>query len=85
MELFYKEFLRIELKKRIAKNPRYSMRAFSKALEIDPGAMSRLLSGKQGITLLTAAKICRKLKLDQSIKESFMNSVGCDTPKSIKE
>jgi plasmid maintenance system antidote protein VapI len=85
MELFYKEFLRIELEKRIAKNPRYSMRAFSKALGIDPGAMSRLLSNKQGITLQTAAKICRNLNLDNGIKESFMNSVECGIPNSIKE
>jgi uncharacterized protein (TIGR02147 family) len=48
--LSFQEILRNELIARNRKNPRYSLRAFAKSLEIQPSALSQMLSGRRPIT-----------------------------------
>ena len=78
---FYREFLRSELDRRVNKNPRYSLRAFSRFLGVDVGALSRLLANKQTITLRTANKICQNLGLDEEERRHFLDSVTHDRSK----
>jgi uncharacterized protein (TIGR02147 family) len=71
----FRNILQEEIAKRCEKNPRYSLRAFSKALGLDPAAMSRILSGK----IIPSAKMTRKLinelSLSLEMQEQFLNSV----------
>lgn len=75
---YYREKIRKELERRCSVNPRYSMRAFARALCIDVGALSRVLSHKQTITIKTAEKITDRLNMDPSEKDFFLISVMAD-------
>lgn len=56
--------LRAELSKRVARNPRYSMRAFGKASGISHTVLSLVLSGKRPLSRKAALKLSRFLELD---------------------
>jgi uncharacterized protein (TIGR02147 family) len=58
-----RELLNSELERRCEKNGRYSLRAFAKALGIEPGALSRILAGKRTPSPQTAEKILGVLDL----------------------
>ena len=73
---FYKTQLKKELAARIERNPRYSIRAFSKALDIDVGAFSRILSGKQIPSFKLAQKILSGLDLQPEDLDRFMDSIA---------
>jgi len=73
---FFQECLSEELARRCEKNPRYSTRAFAKALGIDVASLSRILSGKQ----IPSYKICEtvfsKLELSPAEQRKFLTSVA---------
>ena len=48
---YHVRFLRDELARRKRKNRRYSMRAFANFLKMDPAALSRIMAGKQEISV----------------------------------
>lgn len=48
--LSFQEILRNELVARNRSNPRYSLRAFAKSLQVEPSALSQMLSGRRPIT-----------------------------------
>lgn len=56
-----KEWLLGELKRRKSTNAAYSLRAFSKTLELTPGRLSEYLSGKRTVTPHMARKLALKL------------------------
>ena len=70
--------LRNELARRKAKNARYSLRAFSAYLKLDPAALSRILNGKQEISIRSSAFAVRKLGLTGSIRRLFIAAVAED-------
>ncbi len=47
----YKEFLLDEFQSRLSLNKRYSMRSFSKDLELRPAALSDIMNGRYGLYL----------------------------------
>ena len=57
----FRQTLQSELVERCKRNPKYSLRAFSRALEVEPSFLSKLLSGKRRFTIGTAKKISDKL------------------------
>lgn len=73
---FYKNRIQEELTLRCERNPRYSLRAFAKALGIDAGAVSRILSGKLVPSVKVAEKLVEKLDLSSSEQRQFLVSVG---------
>ncbi|MBC7692320.1 MAG: helix-turn-helix transcriptional regulator [Methylotenera sp.] len=75
-EPFYIERIRDELLARKQKNSSYSLRAFARDLEIDPSAISRILKGKQTLSLLICLKVIRKLKLSEDESCRFLNAVA---------
>jgi PAS domain S-box-containing protein len=70
--------LQQELDERKSKNPRYSMRALARDLEVDPAALSRILSGKQDISLDTCRLIITKVQLPPVKARLFIASVAED-------
>jgi uncharacterized protein (TIGR02147 family) len=55
------DFIRNELQRRIDKNPRYTMRAFAKSLNLNIGTLSSLLQGRRPLTQKTAVRLFEKL------------------------
>lgn len=68
--------LQAELKRRKEKNERYSLRAFASFLQLDPSALSRILSCKQELSLQTSLQVIRKLKLGPNERAQFIRSIA---------
>lgn len=68
------QFLSDELARRKARNPRYSLRAFAKHLDLDPSAFSRILKSKQVPTLQKCVEIVQKLQLSKVDAHHFLLS-----------
>ncbi len=71
---FYKIYLEQELARRCESNPRYSLRSFAKALEVDPGNLSRVFAGKASISKTTVEKVMRNLSMSTAEQTLFLNS-----------
>ncbi len=74
-ESFYRTYLKDELVRRTESNPRYSLRAFAKALQIDPTGLSKILSAKKPLSLKTAQKVMSRLPMNTDTRTVFLNSV----------
>lgn len=72
----YRLLLKEELDRRIAKNPRYSLRGFSAFLRIHNSFLSKLLSGKALLSLDTADSIARRLDLRGEARARFLLSAA---------
>src|SRR4051812_6761749 len=75
-EPFYKSYLQNELSRRCERNPRYSVRAFARALDINDGALSQILSGKRIPAYRTAQRIIRALGLTPEEEQGFLGSLA---------
>lgn len=75
-EHFYQTVIRDALAKRREKNPRYSLRAFSRSLSIDPGMLSRVISGLRVPTPDFSKKILPHLELTSAAERKFLESVA---------
>jgi uncharacterized protein (TIGR02147 family) len=74
----YRELLRAEFDQRVKHNPRYSLRAFAKALDIAPSRLSEVFRGKQGLSLSWAERISDVLKFDDERKQHFCDLVEAE-------
>lgn len=73
---FYKAYLQDELARRCERNPRYSVRAFARALDINDGALSQILSGKRVPAFKTAQRIIKALALAPDEEHEFIASLA---------
>jgi uncharacterized protein (TIGR02147 family) len=71
----YRSYLQAELARRCDRNPRYSLRAFSLALGLSPGALSELLSGKRVPSVPAARRILSRLGLEPDRERELLASV----------
>lgn len=71
---FIQRVLKKELDSRLKKNPRYSLRAFARFLEMAPSKLSEIINGKAGLSLKSAQKIAYKLNLSEDEKNTFCDS-----------
>lgn len=62
-QLDFRRLLQSELVKRTKNNPRYSLRAFARHLEVQSGFLSNLLNGKRSLTSATIRRFGKKLGL----------------------
>ena len=72
----FRELMESELGRRIKQNPRYSLRAFSKALGVDVGNLSRCLNGQAAISFQTAEKITAAMNLTAGDRAMFLQSLA---------
>src|SRR5947209_19732207 len=70
----YLKILRSEFDERCRRNPRYSLRAYAKFLDLDPSALSRILAQKQDMAPKTCLKVLRKLGLSGPAQRIFVFS-----------
>jgi PAS domain S-box-containing protein len=73
---YHISLLESELQKRKDRNSRYSLRAFASFLGIDPSALSRILHGKQELSVQLALQVVLKLNLQGEEQERFIGSVA---------
>lgn len=71
-------WLRAELEARIARNPRYSQRAFSRLLGVSPGKLSEILREKRAIGPRLAERLSAKLALSGEAREAWQHAVRSD-------
>jgi plasmid maintenance system antidote protein VapI len=73
---YYRVFLAEELELRKKKNSRYSLRAFARFLGIDAAALSRILNGKQELSIPLGIQVVRKLKLSPEQARPLLASIA---------
>lgn len=71
----YTDILRDQFELRRAKNRRYSLRAYSRFLGLDPGSLSSILRGKRALSAVRAEQILGRLQIDGAEREDFLNSL----------
>lgn len=64
-----------EYKRRTAKNARYSLRAYASFLSLDPSALSRILAGKQELSVKSGLAIVKRLQMSNDEGRRFLLSV----------
>jgi uncharacterized protein (TIGR02147 family) len=72
---YYRKALNDKLVERIAKNPKYSLRAFAKSLGLVSGSLSQILNGKRFLSEDLATALLDKLDLSHEERELFLTSL----------
>lgn len=81
----YLDVLRTELERRLSNNPRYSLRAFARALDVDPAVLSRSLTGKRGLSRAVGERMAGNLKLSPVERTHFLNSIAEEKKRNFLE
>jgi len=90
MEIFgethdYRKWLKAEFKRRQSINAKYSLRGFAKTLSVSPSFLSKVLSGKKNLSLVTAVQIADRLNFTKNEKSQFCRWVQSQlSPDSAK-
>ena len=71
----YREILLSEMSRRMKSNPRYSQRAFARALGLNPSRLNEILSGKDGLSRSSALSVAERLRMGEGEKEVFVDLV----------
>lgn len=77
--------LQRELVRRCEQNPRYSLRAFARSLQMDASTLSQVLRGKRALTVKARRKLGLALGLNPSEFESDPKHVTKKSPKPMRE
>lgn len=78
-------FLMSEFSRRVRMNPRYSLRAFSRALGMAPGALSEILRQRRLLSLKAATKVAKALGLNDLEAKRLFELADIDRRKSLGE
>lgn len=68
--------LQAELVRRCQANPRYSLRAFARALEIDGSVLSKILAGKRTVGPRAARKLVARLSLSPGESAQLLDALA---------
>lgn len=71
----YREIISAKFQERRRNNPRYSLRAFAKDLQISPSRLSEVLSGKGTLSIGKARQITERLKMCPLTASDFIDMV----------
>ncbi len=83
--LDYRQILQKELTARCEQNPRYSLRAFARDLQLSPSRLSEILNSKQGLSRKAAHKIAGILGYGEKESLLFCDLVSVKHARSPKE
>lgn len=72
----YQNILMTELQNRRQKNPRFSLRAFARILDMSPAHLSCLINGKKNLTPKQAKKIVSKLSLSDLENQALVQDIA---------
>ena len=79
---YYRNLLEKKFASKVAHNPRYSLRAFAKSLNVQPGTLSQILSGKRQVSVKIARRFFTALSLSPSEQMQFLHSIA-ETKKQL--
>lgn len=68
----YQQFLTQEFTRRVERNPRYSLRAFAKAISMDIASLSQVLNGKRLLSIKKAELVMKILDLNIEERAMFL-------------
>ncbi|MGE0174960.1 MAG: TIGR02147 family protein [Oligoflexales bacterium] len=85
ISLDYRAIIRSELAKRLEQNPRYSLRAFARDLGLSPSRVSEIINAKQGLSLVVAGKVAKKLGFEGERRDLFFDLVESQHARSPKD
>jgi len=74
-QVTYREIIREEYAQRRGRNPRYSLRAFARDLDLSPSMLSDVMNGNHGLSRAGATKVARAMNLNRSESEFFCDLV----------
>lgn len=74
----YRETLQSEYRQRANKNPRYSLRSFSRTLDVSHSFLSQVMTGKRHLSTEMALKVSRQLKLTAKSQREFCDQVQAE-------
>lgn len=72
----FKTYLQEELIKRCKQDPKYSLRAFARSLELEPSALSKILRGKRALTEAMFRNLAHRLGLSPDRMSMYENSLA---------
>lgn len=78
-------FLSHEFSRRVRFNPRYSLRAYARALGLSSGALSEILRSRRPLSLKAATRIARSLSLNAAETKRLYELVEADKRKALGE
>ena len=78
----YRDVLIHELQARVQRNPAYSLTSFARDLGLAPSGLSRILSGKQGLSSKKAKQIAKKLDLNETESGYFCSLIEAEHARS---
>lgn len=81
----YRQILKSELDQRCEQNPRYSLRAFARDLDLSPSRLSEILNHKQGVSRKAAEKIALNLGYKEAEVLYFCDLVSVRHARSVRE
>lgn len=67
----FQVWLQKEFSEKCRKNPRYSLRAFARLLEMDASSVSQILSGKRRVSHKVLHKVCDRLSTPPTVREQL--------------
>jgi uncharacterized protein (TIGR02147 family) len=76
----FRLWLQAELTQRCQKNPRYSLRAFSRLLDMDASSISQIRSGKRKVSTKVIENICESLSAPPIQKKIFLQNLNRKQP-----
>ncbi len=76
MEFNYKDEIKLNLLKRQSNNPSYSLRAYSRDLDVSLTALSSLLAGKRNLSIKNAIKVAEKLSFSPLQTKLMLQSLS---------
>jgi uncharacterized protein (TIGR02147 family) len=80
-ETYYRKAIHEELARRCSKNPKYSLRAFARALKMDAASLSRILNDKKVPSKKISGQIIEALAMNPKEKAKFMASLAAKQKK----
>lgn len=81
----YRLILKEELDSRCSQNPRYSLRAFARDLNLAPSRLSEILNNKQGLSRKAAEKIAGHLGYQTEERDYFLDLVTASHARNHKD
>lgn len=71
----YRRILARELSNRVGRNPKYSLRAFARDLEVSPAHIARVMNNTRNLSMISARRIANKLFEKRAIRAKFLELV----------
>ena len=81
----YRDLLRSKLEQRCKSNAGYSLRAFARDLRLQASQLSRVLNGKQHLSIISATVIAETLFKNKRERDFFVGLVEFETSKKVEQ